>query len=165
MTDVNSRALELFPFGENAGEPVNRRQFSKSFKSARSRTKQAFRDGSRIDTVLKRYAAVGIDASFAPSLFAQGLARAPFGVDVGRDFQAQMNTVVAVQAFFDGLPARVRERFRTPVNFVDFMNDPGNREEAEKLGLVKPVEKPASPAAPPAVPPVTPAVSPAVPPS
>lgn len=123
----------LFPFGDN----LPSRKHSISFKGSQSRTKQAFRDGTRIDTILKRYATLGVDATIAPHLFQQNMARMPFGVDVGRDYHAQLNAVVAVREYFEALPSRVRARFgNDPGQLLSFLSDEGNRKEAEELGLV-----------------------------
>lgn len=139
---------QAFAFGVN----VPARPHAISFKQTVSLTKQAFRDGTRIDAVLKRYATVGVDAGRAPHLFQQSMAAAPFGVDQGRDYQAQLNAIVSVQQYFEALPSRVRARFENrPAHLVAFLADEANRKEAEELGLVeKPVE--ASPAVPPVAP-------------
>lgn len=53
------------------------------------------------------------------------------------DYQTAYNAVVAAQAEFEALPARVRERFgNDPAKLLSFLADPANREEAEILGLV-----------------------------
>lgn len=133
-----------------------------SFKETRSRTKQMFADGTRVDNILKRYATAGVDATVAPYLFGQQLAAAPFGVDQGRDYQQQLSAVTAVREYFEALPSRIRERFgNQPSRLVEFLGDERNREEAEKLGLVKPAEKPAGkPVDPPAKPVEPPAGAP-----
>lgn len=58
------------------------------------------------------------------------------------DFQSAMNQVVHAQQQFLTLPAKLRARFdNSPQKLLDFMGDPENREEAERLGLVpKPVQ-------------------------
>lgn len=60
------------------------------------------------------------------------------------DFHTAMNLVVEAQEAFDSLSAELRARFKhDPGNLIAFLEDPENREEAEKLGLVnKPPEKP-----------------------
>lgn len=121
---------------------VKRKRLAVSFKEVQSRTKQMFRDGTRIDNVLKKYATAGVDSAMAPWLFAQGMATAPFGVDQGKDYHAQLSAVTAVRQYFESLPAKLRARFgNDPAQFVAFVSDDRNREEAEKLGLVKAPEK------------------------
>lgn len=105
-----------------------------------------FRDGTRIDNVLKRYATAGVDSAMAPWLFAQGMASAPFGVDQGKDYHAQLAAVTGVRQYFEALPSKVRARFgNDPSQMLEFLGDSRNREEAEKLGLVKAPEAPISP--------------------
>lgn len=150
--------------------PLGRRKHAKSFKGTVSRTKQSFRDGTRIDNVLKRFTTLGVDAAFAPSLFEQGLARATFGQDLGKDYQQQLTAVVRVQQYFEGLPSRLRARFEnSPSKFAAFVSDPANLEEGRKLGIFeKPpeVDPPAPPAGgAPAAPKVAPASVPEVKPA
>lgn len=130
---------------------VQRKRLAVSFKEVQSRTKQMFRDGTRIDNVLKRYGTAGVDSAMAPWLFAQGMASAPFGVDQGRDYHSQLSAVTSVRQYFEALPSKVRARFgNDPAQMLEFLGDEKNREEAEKLGLVKAPEK--APISPPVKP-------------
>lgn len=68
-------------------------------------------------------------------------------------FQDALNQVIAAQDAFDALPAKVRARFgNDPAQFVDFLQDPDNVDEAVKLGLAEPRPVP-EPVVPPAEPP------------
>lgn len=59
------------------------------------------------------------------------------------DFRESMNKVVAAQAAFEALPAALRKRFHNdPEEFLGFVADNGNYDEAVKLGLVEPKEEP-----------------------
>lgn len=60
------------------------------------------------------------------------------------DFQSAMNMIRQAQESFLLLPADVRERFSNdPARVISFLDDPNNREEAIKLGIVaKPIERP-----------------------
>lgn len=136
--------------------PLGARKHAKSFKGTISRTKQAFRDGTRIDVVLKRFSTLGVDATLAPSIFQQGLARATFGVDLGKDYQQQLTAVVRVQQYFESLPSALRARFdNSPAQFAQFVTDPANLEEGRKLGIFDPA--PEAPEVAPAAPKVAPA--------
>lgn len=140
---------------------VKRKRLAVSFKEVQSRTKQMFRDGTRIDNVLKKYATAGVDSAMAPWLFAQGMATAPFGVDQGKDYHAQLSAVTSVRQYFESLPAKLRARFgNDPAQFVAFVSDDRNREEAEKLGLVKAPDK--APVSPPVKSPAKPEEKPPV---
>lgn len=57
------------------------------------------------------------------------------------DFHTAMNLVRAAQEEFLRVPAHIRARFANdPQAFMSFLEDDSNRAEAEKLGLLKPVE-------------------------
>ena len=69
------------------------------------------------------------------------------------DFQASMEVVLRAQEQFDGLDAKVRDRFQNdPSQLLAFVNDGANRAEAISLGLVEAPITPPSPAAPASVP-------------
>lgn len=145
--------------GRSLMAKVQRKRLVVSFKESESRTKQMFREGTRIDNVLKRYATAGVDSAMAPWLFAQNMANAPFGIDQGKDYHAQLSAVTKVRQYFEALPAKVRARFgNDPSQLLDFLGDDRNRDEAVKLGLVKAPEAPIPPSARPTeVPPAKPA--------
>jgi len=55
------------------------------------------------------------------------------------DFHTAMNLVRQAQEEFLRVPADIRARFNNdPARFMNFFEDEGNREEAVKLGLVRP---------------------------
>ena len=55
-----------------------------------------------------------------------------------QDFQQAMQIVTEAQRMFSELPAAIRKRFdHDPGQFLEFVNDPENAEEAEKLGIIK----------------------------
>lgn len=55
-----------------------------------------------------------------------------------KDYQASLNQVVLAEEAFDELPAIARKRFHgNPQEFLEFMDDSKNLEEARKLGLVE----------------------------
>lgn len=54
------------------------------------------------------------------------------------DFQTAMNSIRHAQESFAAMPANVRARFHNdPAEFLDFVDDPANKPEAIKLGLVE----------------------------
>lgn len=54
------------------------------------------------------------------------------------DYRTALDRVIEARKVFDGLPAVVRKRFgNDPEEMVQFVRDEKNREEAEKLGLLK----------------------------
>lgn len=59
------------------------------------------------------------------------------------NFQTAMNAVVHGQRQFMSLPAKMRARFENdPQQLLDFLQDPNNKDEAIRLGLIpKPKEE------------------------
>ncbi|AXH74318.1 MAG: internal scaffolding protein [Microviridae sp.] len=55
------------------------------------------------------------------------------------DFHGAMNLIASTQAEFLRVPAEIRARFNNdPQRLMSFLDDDGNRVEAEKLGFLKP---------------------------
>jgi phage internal scaffolding protein len=53
------------------------------------------------------------------------------------DYHTAMNALIAAESEFGALPAQIRNRFANdPANLVQVLDNPDNRAEAEKLGLV-----------------------------
>jgi len=54
------------------------------------------------------------------------------------DYHTALNAIIASESEFAALPAQLRYKFdNDPSNLVQFLDNPENRAEAEKLGLVK----------------------------
>lgn len=64
--------------------------------------------------------------------------RKPMFIDVpSASFHEMMNTVVRIQETFARLPARIRSKFMyNPVVLLSWLEQPDNRREAVKLGLI-----------------------------
>lgn len=86
-----------------------------------------------------------------PILTSQGQ---PFYGDV-TEFGGLQEAIMKVQEaddLFMQYPAETRERFENdPVKFIEFLEDPANKEEALKLGLIKPQPKDTPPVPEPGV--------------
>lgn len=53
------------------------------------------------------------------------------------DFQTCQNALVEARKAFMGLPSQIRKRFKNdPHKLLTFLEDPGNKEEAIKLGII-----------------------------
>ncbi len=72
------------------------------------------------------------------------------------DFQSSQNKILAARDAFDTLPSHIRTRFgNNPGTLLDFCADPGNKEEAIELGIIRgpdnlpPAPEPDPPAEPP----------------
>jgi len=134
------------------GELVNHR--TGEIYTPESRTKQSFVAECDINNILKQYSRTGM-LNHVSAKAAQGAYRdLPDEVD----FQASMNIVLQGQSAFASLPSKLRNRFNNdPAEFLEFMSNPENQAEAEKLGLTSPKEAPPSPSpAEPPKPPETP---------
>lgn len=103
-----------------------------------SRTKQAFKDESNINNILKRYHVTGI----LPDQSRAALAHYGDFTKVPR-YDEALNTVIESQSHFMQLPAVLRQRFANdPQQLLSFLSDENNREEAIKLGFISAPQKP-----------------------
>jgi len=122
-----------------------------------SRTKQEFKDECDINNIIKAYKITGqiahISANAAKGVY--------MDLPEPTDYQESLNIIRQAEQSFDSLPAKIRDRFKNdPTQFLDFLKDPKNRDEAMDLGLI---DRPPIPVAP-AAPPVAPAAPPPAPP-
>jgi len=104
---------------------------------AESVVQQQFAEECDINTIVKRFGITGD----LPNGVAMPLSGDFSGVT---DFQTAMQLIRQAQESFYELPAEVRARFgNNPAEVIAFLDNPANRDEAIKLGLVaKPVEVP-----------------------
>lgn len=133
-----------------------------------SRTKQSFKDECDVNNIMRKYQQTGL-------LNHVNRFRGDYADYTGvQDYQASLNQVLAANEAFSSLPSKLRARFgNDPALFLDFVGDPDNRDEMERLGLLRTPQSaseapPASPlpddSSPPlqeAPPPVPPAKKPA----
>lgn len=99
----------------------------------KSRTKQEFKDQCNVNLILKRYISSGELSHISTSIPQYG--------DYSQliDYHSALNIVREAETSFGELPADIRKRFgHSPQQLLEFMNDPSNNEEAEKLGLLPP---------------------------
>lgn len=96
-----------------------------------SMTHQSFKDECDINTILDNMQRVGfINAPPDPPVFDD--------VSSGLSYHEALNFVMAADDAFNSLDARVRARFENnPANLLHFLDDPSNKEEAIRLGLLK----------------------------
>ncbi|WNK12446.1 MAG: internal scaffolding protein [Microvirus sp.] len=95
------------------------------------RTKQSFKDECDINTIMAQYMRTGILDNLNK--------RPPRYIDAsGIEFQASMQLIADAKQAFSALPSQLRDRFHNdPARFLHFLDNPENREEAIKLGLVQ----------------------------
>lgn len=114
-----------------------------------SMTKQSFREETDINILASKY--IRKDVEYTPLQIAQQIAAVTqkpltYGdVSNATNLNDAMNVIADIQDAFDVLPAIIRQRFdNDPLSLVGFLEDPANRAEAVKLGLME--ELPNSPA-------------------
>lgn len=104
-----------------------------------TRTQQQFKDECDINVIVERF---GITGQLPEHV------RVPVDGDFTgvTDFQSALNLVMEAERAFMEFPANVRERFQNdPGQLVAFVSDPGNLEEARKLGIARPAPTPKAP--------------------
>lgn len=132
-----------------------KRRVSLSFPT-KGRTRQSFKAECDINNIMSRFRKTGV-LDFTSRYEAQ------YGDVTAVDFTAAMNTVAQARGMFFAMPAHIRDRFgNKPENFLAFVQNPANKDEARHLGLLKP-EVPAPIPAPAAAP--APALAPAAQPA
>jgi len=99
-----------------------------------TRTQQHFKDETDINNILRQFNITG------------QLPTKPMSPRYGDftgigDYHAALNQVIAAEGEFMTLPAQLRARFdNDPQELIEFLNNPENKDEAVKLGLVKNTE-------------------------
>jgi len=100
--------------------------------AATGRTKQAHKDETDINKILRQYMKTG-------NINHLNLHGAQYDFATGDDFLQSMNIVTKANEMFLDLPSAVRTRFdNNPEQFLDFVQDPDNLGELRKLGLAHP---------------------------
>lgn len=102
-----------------------------------SLTDQSQKDQSDINTIVKNF---GLTHEL------------PYGIDVPKyddftnaptDYHAALNFIREADSVFMEVPANIRSRFENDAgNFLQFLSDDTNREEAANLGLIPPLPNP-----------------------
>lgn len=112
-----------------------------------SRTKQSFVAECDINNILKQYRASGMLRHISAKAEKGVYTDLPDNID----FQESMNTVLQAEAAFASLPSSTRSRFHNdPAEFLEFMANPANQDEAIKMGLAKDTRPPPEEPPPPA---------------
>lgn len=107
------------------------------------RVKQSFVAECDINNILKQYSATG-QLKHVSAKAAQG---AYLDLPDEMDFQSGLHLVEQGRQAFATLPAKTRDRFdNDPAQFLAFMANPENREEAVQLGLLTKTPSPPPPA-------------------
>lgn len=100
---------------------------------------QSAEEESNINTIVRRFGLTGELPSDVKMPQTGDFTNIP-------DFHTAMNMVRKTQEEFLRVPADVRARFgNDPQAFMNFVEDDNNREEARRMGLLKPVQAAAEP--------------------
>lgn len=107
--------------------------------SGKGRTKQSFKAECDINNILARFKRTGV-IEFTSKYQAQ------YGDVTALDFTEAMHTIATAKSMFHDMPSHLRARFKNdPAEFLAFVDNPANKEEARALGLLKPEEPAAAP--------------------
>lgn len=102
-----------------------------------SMTKQEFVKECDINNVIKQYRTSGMLAHVNAKAAQGAYQDLPDSVD----FQESLHIIMVAEEAFMTLPSKVREKFgQDPAEFLAFLNNPDNADEARALGILKPLE-------------------------
>ena len=94
-------------------------------------TEQHHKDRCDVNQIVRRYAKTGV-LDHVTSI------EASYGTMTGRDFKEMVDKVDEIRGKFQEFPSAIRNRFRNdPAELMQFFDDPKNRDEAIKLGLIR----------------------------
>jgi hypothetical protein len=110
----------------NNNLPTNSRLDCSDLPSA---TQQQFADECDINNILKQYERTGLVTGNQAIARYIDAAAAP-------DFQDMLHTRMEVTDCFDQLPLNLKQHFGNADNFVDFISNSENHDEAVRLGLI-----------------------------
>lgn len=126
-------------------------------------TKQEFKDECDVNRIVARFEKTGLITHLAKGV--------PSYADVSQmgNYQEALNTVMAAEDWFMGLPASIRNEWNNdPAQLLDAMHDKDQHPRLIELGILEAAEgavSPPVPPAPPADPPAPPAPPEPVPPA
>lgn len=98
-----------------------------------SATHQAHKDECDVNRIMAKWQKTGV-------LEHRNTYQGNYGdfTNLPMDYQESLNAVIAAEEMFSSLPGKVRKRFgNDPANFLEFVQDPSNRDEMIELGLAK----------------------------
>lgn len=94
-------------------------------------TEQSHKDSCNINSIIKKFDKNGLITHVSKI-------EAKYGDLTGLDFQSANNLVIKAMNDFMELPSKIRNRFKnSPEMFIEFMDNPDNRDEAIALGLIR----------------------------
>lgn len=106
------------------------------FDPSEDRTQQHFKAECNINNILLKYQKTGIIEVPDKDPIYGDFSNLP-------DYQDMQNAIIRANEAFMALPSNLRKRFdNNPAEFIKFVENAENREEAEKLGLLRPKAEP-----------------------
>lgn len=97
-----------------------------------TKAQQQFKEECDINTIIERFG-LGGEIPVDLRIPLQGEFESVF------DYQSALNHLIEADEAFMQLPASIRERFQNNAGkLLDFVSDPGNKDEAMKMGLLRP---------------------------
>ena len=101
------------------------------FCNPESQVQQQFKNECDINYIVKRFLQTGQFVNMRrPEEYS-------FGDFTGLDYRTALDFVRSANEQFNTLDSHIRERFaNNPYNLLQFLENPANREEAERLGLI-----------------------------
>lgn len=117
-------------------------------------TKQSMKDDTDINLIMAKYQRTGL-VSFVST-------HEPEYMDTGNtvDFQQALNTVMEAQSMFDDLPSSIRKKFdNNPAQFLEFVQNPDNKEAVYDMGLATRPAQAQAPEIPGGLPPEPPEIA------
>jgi phage internal scaffolding protein len=95
-------------------------------------TEQAHKEAVDVNNILRKYDKTGVISHISNI-------EAKYGDMTGFDFREMQAKIADANSRFEQLPSEIRNRFKNdPAELLEFMENPDNRPEAEKLGLIDP---------------------------
>ncbi len=133
------------------GGPYARVQIK--FPKGEGKTKQSFAGECEINNIIARHQKTGAISHINQH-------QAQYGFATSNDFAESMRIVKTAQHMFNALPSNIRTRCgNDPGNFLEFVQDPENELEMQKLGLIAEKKPPESPQEEKKTEPPTPAIA------
>ena len=94
-------------------------------------TQQSHKDECDVNKIIAKYDKTGL-ISHVQKIEAR------YGDVTGVDFRKAQDLYLNAQAMFDSMPAEIKKRFNQSAGeFLEFMDNPDNRDEAIELGLIE----------------------------
>jgi len=104
-----------------------------------SLTQQQFKDQTDVNNIMKKYKDTN-SIPYSPHRYGRGISADNTMLPT---YQESLDLIIKADESFASLSAATRKRFHNnPTEMINFLQDPNNKDEATKLGLLKTPETP-----------------------